>query len=688
MKAGALVAGLLLVLAAPPVAAESVSGAAGTWESAFASTGPLAGALDRLGELNGVSRDRFRVDPAALELEMTYGGRFRLQNYVMREPLRAPGTLQSLARELRAGDGVAPRLALLARLARSEGHGGPDVPPEAADTAAAPAGVEPVMEEVFRGTGQRFQGNDRDRLRREAATLPEEVLRPLEETLIGVLEAAHRRDAVVKGSDFRQGGAFDMRSRRTARDIQGFLAAWGDTAHCGEIRGQDLVKVLESADRDELVRGGETLAKVLDRVAAVVGTRGFGAGAPEAFQYEWQTPIGRVAVGGRGANTYEGTYALVFDLGGDDSYRGPGSVSGVQPVSVVVDLGGDDRYAPADSATAGPGGALLGYAAVVDLGGGKDAYEGDAWGAGFGFLGVGWIRDDGGDDTYRMRWLSEGAGYYGLGLLLDEGGNDRYALADGPREFTAGNAQGFGGPAGIGLLLDLEGDDVHEGAPGAGAGAAGGSYLQGASRGTGSHRAGGLGLLVDWGGKDTYIAGDRSQGAARGAGLGALVDLAGDDVYRAGLEAQGAGLDSGAGLLVDGAGNDTYAVGRSGLGGGVNLGMGMLVDLDGDDSYRSTGYAGGVTREHGAGWFLDLAGKDDYGGLPLVSKSPVDPPTRRPWLSQVPAVAVFVDLDQMPPGVLRAAPLRGWNLVGGRVGILGGVVGGPAASTGSEEAHP
>ena len=50
------------------------------------------------------------------------------------------------------------------------------------------------------------------------------------------------------------------------------------------------------------------------------------------------TPAGVMVVGGWGSNVYEGSFAFIVDLGGNDLYRGLSTLTGgANPLSIVVD---------------------------------------------------------------------------------------------------------------------------------------------------------------------------------------------------------------------------------------------------------------------------------------------------------------------------------------------------------------
>jgi hypothetical protein len=611
----------------------------------------LRAALDTLALLGGTTPESFRVDPAALALVGEPVGRLRFQRYVMDAPGRAPATLEGAARELARAGSVARVMMLLADLGEPEVSVAP-LPDTvlAAEERAVGASSTPVteaMEALFDGTGKRFQGRDRETVDRDAATLAPGAARELAALILACRTAAVRRNREVDRSELERGGIFGSKGRRTAAALRGVVVQGGETAD-GD--AAEFERELSSLDLRALTRGAVRLAGEVDTAAAAL------AAVPTSasdFQFDWNSPLGRVAVGGTGSNRYHGSYLLVLDLGGDDVYEGPGSASGDDPASVVVDLGGNDRYAPADSGRAGPGGAILGYAAVVDLGAGNDEYTTTAWGAGFGFGGVGWIEDDGGDDSYQGQWLSQGSAICGMGILCDRGGNDRFEITGEEPAYGLGTGQGFGGWKGLGLLLDLGGRDRYRAearkeSPWGGRDDTTEIAVQGAAAAIGPFPAAGLGLLVDAGGDDTYEAGYGVQGFGRDFGLGALVDLAGRDTCLARAHGLGCGERMGAGILVNLAGADLYLADR-GLGFGDDLGLGMFLDAEGPDTYDPGWVSLGASFRQGAGWFVDLAGENGCGPCHEneLNRSIgfVDSRGGDLWRRRAPGVAVFVDIS-------------------------------------------
>jgi hypothetical protein len=371
--------------------------------------------------------------------------------------------------------------------------------------------------------------------------------------------------------------------------------------------------------------------------------------------------------------------ALLVDTGGDDVYDNAAGATVwprgellTIPVAVLIDAGGRDRYgyeefpseydgvahrAPADlwgRRDAGPGpycvteggqqfygpitvsrevrqgAGIFGVGMLVDLGGGDDEYTSLRRSQGYGAAGVGLLFDDGGADLYAGESEVQGAATMGLGLLVD--------LGEQPDEHVAYvQSQGFAYVGGVGALWDGGGDDSYvcdHGIPAEGGdpiycspqragGDGNSSFCQGAgfglrgdSRDPPTFLAGGLGLLRDASGADTYEASVFAQGTGYWQGIGILSDGDGDDVYDAIWYVQGGAAHYAVGMLVDGGGADRYddrewTVGVA-LGTGHDYSLGVLVDESGDDRYFGAGNALGDGNCNGIGLLVDNAGDDTW----------------------------------------------------------------------------
>ncbi|MBU3678559.1 MAG: hypothetical protein FGM32_03015 [Candidatus Kapabacteria bacterium] len=348
------------------------------------------------------------------------------------------------------------------------------------------------------------------------------------------------------------------------------------------------------------------------------------------------TPAGRFAIGGTGNDSYSGAYALIIDVGGNDTYDLVESDSTM--TQIIIDMDGDDIYRGQDH-TLGSG--HFGIGILIDRAG-DDQYTARDFALGSGTYGIGILHDMAGNDVYRSRSNSQGAGIVGMGLLLDDTGHDLYVCAS--------QSQAFGATRGVGILSDNAGNDRyiavspfadvlryddHQV-----------SFAQGAALGSRPIMSGGVGLLIDASGNDLYSCDIYGQGTGYWFGLGALIDRAGDDrydayqyaqgsgvhfavgllndlsgedVYRSHGVSQGCGHDIATGILRDHAGNDTYMCESLSLGAGNANAVSILFDERGDDSYsamndgNTVGYSD-MRRGYGMlGLFIDAAGRDRYG---------------------------------------------------------------------------
>lgn len=417
----------------------------------------------------------------------------------------------------------------------------------------------------------------------------------------------------------------------------------------------------------------DVMAEAALSLTAQIEAQGFATDSSwGAFEFNQPTPIGRIIIRGTDSDTYDPTtdttltddIALLLDAGGDDVYRIPAgaNTSTANPFALHIDLDGadtysyvevpdtndgtfqvsdaDGRYAPSLplnqedgpvslSSTGRQGSGRLGVGLLFDFGNASDDYQSLRLSQGFGLFGVGVLYDAGGADTYAVEAAGQGAGMWGIGLLLDHGTDlDQYTGYH--------MVQGVGATYGVGALLDVGGDDVYTAVPGKGSGLevlyfnlfdrarSNFSVAQGAALGRGinlptddtDYLAGGLGLLRDLSGNDTYTAAVGAQGAGFFYGAGLLLDADGTDAYDARRYAQGAGQQMALGLLLDQAGDDLYnpTIDRANIahGLGEDLGVGILVDDAGSDTYAFTNTSGGVGIANGIGLFADHDGDDTY----------------------------------------------------------------------------
>jgi len=415
--------------------------------------------------------------------------------------------------------------------------------------------------------------------------------------------------------------------------------------------------LLDGFDRAEAGRAGLGFVAATERLARELARVEF----PTDFEeVRVSTAFGDIRIGCMGDSEHAPEdLLLLVDLTGDDRYL-PGTARAGDdlPFCAVIDLSGRDVYSSKnDPALAGAGAGIAGNGILIDLAG-DDRYEVESLGAGFAAMGSGVLHDVAGDDVYVGTQTCQAVGFAGVGVIFDEAGNDRYEL------FTYG--QGLGHPLGCGLISDLSGDDLYLArddelrSPSPQTAEHNVSMAQGCGLGwrdDGGERsgAGGIGIVLDHSGDDTYRGGVFAQATAYWYGIGMLLDLDGADTYEAVYygqsacahfaltyfrdvrgddhykttlsQALGNGRDFSLAIFRDDAGSDSYFAPDRSLGCGDLNGTGLFVDLDGEDAYEfQTAVNGANTNFPGAeaseirqnaatvGIFLDLGGDaDEYG---------------------------------------------------------------------------
>ena len=324
------------------------------------------------------------------------------------------------------------------------------------------------------------------------------------------------------------------------------------------------------------------------------------------------TEWGPIAIGDSSKNTYDGPFALVIDLGGDDIYNL--TYNPKINFDLILDMAGNDLYRSADDGAVA--GAIFGTSIVMDLAG-NDTYQAADVSLGAGIYGAGVLDDRAGDDTYTSGAFSQGAGFLGVGLLSEGGGNDCY-LAEA-------QSQAFGSMMGGGLLIERGGNDT---------------YLtnmsqtdilryddhylslsQGCAFGYRPDYSGGIGLLIDSSGNDLYSSDIFGQGVGYWYCVGALIDRAGHDRYSSYQYAQGSGIHLAFGLLLDQSGNDYYVSKGVSQGCGHDLALGLLADFSGNDCYTAVDLSQGAGSANGTGILYDADGVDAYSSKSKVNVS-------------------------------------------------------------------
>ncbi len=324
-----------------------------------------------------------------------------------------------------------------------------------------------------------------------------------------------------------------------------------------------------------------------------------------------ETTWGTIGFGSSGPDRWDNLeLKFIYDPGGDDIYVcGAGTAKSFdQPFSWIIDIKGDDRYMSTSNGAQGCGRPGIGI--LVDRKG-NDSYTAKREAQGSGFFGAGILIDESGDDTFRASEFSQGSGMFGIGILKESKGNDRYDATI--------LSQGVGFPKGIGILIEQQGNDkvycsgkkpssyktngLFEG------------WSQGCGKGFRGLASGGIGVVADGSGRDTYEAGNFSQGGGYYFGMG-IFRAAGNenDSYLGSRYAQGFSAHQAAGLFIEDGGSDSYFT-NIGVMAGVawDQSLSVFVDEKGDDIYNGgTFFSLGSSAHNGMALFLDRAGTDSY----------------------------------------------------------------------------
>ncbi|MFH1864366.1 MAG: hypothetical protein ABIK85_00655 [Candidatus Eisenbacteria bacterium] len=388
-----------------------------------------------------------------------------------------------------------------------------------------------------------------------------------------------------------------------------------------EALADELLRIAALVDYDRLATAGALLARAVDLAIPLVVDDPMGlprARTESALERTessllaygdvlnvMETDVGTVIIGGPGRTTYRGGAALIIDTGGDDLYEGDVAAAMRDlPIAVVIDLSGDDIYRGEPHSL---GAGFMGVGILADLDG-DDAYAAGNFSLGSGLFGVGVLLDERGNDSYSGDTCTEGAGAFGIGIQRDAGGNDIY--------HAALFSQAFGFVRGAGLLHDVAGNDVYF---------AGGKYTdeiryfdhytslsQGFGFGWRPDASGGIGILVDEAGNDTYVTDIFGQGSSYWFAVGGLVDYRGNDHYVSYQYAQGAGTHITVAALIDCEGDDNYVSKGVSQGCGHDLAIGLLHDLSGDDNYTCHDLSQAAGNANGIGILMDDSGDDAY----------------------------------------------------------------------------
>ncbi|MEN6452372.1 MAG: hypothetical protein ABFC96_17930 [Thermoguttaceae bacterium] len=397
--------------------------------------------------------------------------------------------------------------------------------------------------------------------------------------------------------------------------------------------GRQLCDLMEKMDREALHEAAEALApiadiKLLEQLKSLPAKGNVQvAGVTGQVVDRIDTPAGAIIIGGRGPNIYQldqmRDVAVVIDLGGGNAYF-EGTVGLDRPVLVVINLDGKNVFRGSQAGI--QGGAVLGVSMVANLGG-DNVYEAKDVAQGSAVAGVGLRVDYGPNNRYRGVRRVQGQAIGGVGILISHGGHNDYHAAMW--------AQGFGNPLGFGLLENVAGNNHYY---------CGGmwrnSYYpetpgyegwgQGVGAGIRQVADGGVGVILDGGGENTYEFDYLSHGGGYWCGLGFARDFGGNTkrlickmAYDGSPRTQtsfqrfgcGWGCHYAQGFMFDDSGDDQYDGTIMGTGMAWDCSLGVLCDFAGNDHYTATGgLTQGTAHQMGMGILFDYRGDDVYEG--------------------------------------------------------------------------
>lgn len=375
-------------------------------------------------------------------------------------------------------------------------------------------------------------------------------------------------------------------------DFAKFLRSATDTSINDQAKYMDLLSddftstTLPTLIGPHFLRLGEmadSLQDIVNSTDAITPPDNVKEVVPEGLiHYAEPTPDGWIIVGSVLNNVYNMDKILVvFDPAGDDVFN----YSHVQiaQLQAVFDLAGNDKHIGTVDG-AGPATAVMGMSILIDFAGDDLYTSNSSVSVGAGFFGCGLLIDHKGNDTYQMTGADSawgiGAGIHGAGMIIDRDGDDTY--------ISKGLGVGVGGINGFGAVLDAMGRDTYTAQlhdpstddvnyP---------RSIYGFGSGVGVHgfAQGGLGVLYDLSGTDTYNLPARA--IATEYGMGVFHDESGNDILRTAYAgaATAAATNSSVVVAVDNDGDDVY---QGALATAESNSIALLIDRGGKDSYTN-----------------------------------------------------------------------------------------------------
>ncbi|MCK4695783.1 MAG: hypothetical protein KAT74_08475, partial [Candidatus Cloacimonetes bacterium] len=212
------------------------------------------------------------------------------------------------------------------------------------------------------------------------------------------------------------------------------VGAYVDTSRT--VDDDRILNIIKKLDREALAKTGIIFIDAVWKLKNVFESnmyqfgpvKGKIEGVQGEVLYFQQTDFGKMIIGGEGDNVYSRDFAVIIDIGGNDTYRcrAGGAIGELgNPFSLVLDLSGNDIYLAEEKAVT-QGAGFLGIGTLIDCEG-NDIYQGYNYSQGVGFFGIGLLYDNNGFDDYRAGFYSQGGGHVGIGFLMDnDQGDDRY----------------------------------------------------------------------------------------------------------------------------------------------------------------------------------------------------------------------------------------------------------------------
>ncbi|MEA1972896.1 MAG: hypothetical protein U9N34_06350, partial [Candidatus Cloacimonadota bacterium] len=293
---------------------------------------------------------------------------------------------------------------------------------------------------------------------------------------------------------------------------------------------EDIIDMIKKIDMQSLIISGIIYKSGIDKLTKVE----FDFLSDQNDLLEFQSVFGTYAIGTPQTDFYQKKYSFIYDVDGDDIYRGEINTDYFQPFYSVIDKSGNDIY---QSDSFGQlFSTFFGCGISYDFAG-NDYYYGDDFMFSANF-GINIHKDFDGKDQYIAKKHSLAAATFGISIIEDKSGNDYYSVTE--------YGQGFAGPFSVGAIIDFDGNDNYF---------AGGEFLhkplapfdhrslsQGCSFGIRPDIAGGIGIIFDEKGNDNFNGGVFSQAVGYWYGLGIIINLEGNDSYHSVYYPQGSGI--------------------------------------------------------------------------------------------------------------------------------------------------